>query len=83
MFHHSMVQNEKKIVCQSTHGLYKVNQENPMMIKFVRDEITLKTILLKCDPMVFTNTLVCLLHQCLHTNSVLMKHKDAPKLNNV
>jgi hypothetical protein len=71
-------------VCQSIScGLYKVNQDNPMMIMFVRDEITLKTTLLKCDSMIITNTLVYLLHQCFHTNSLLMKHRDAPKSNNV
>ncbi len=35
-----------------------MNQDNPMMIGFVRDEMTLKTTLLKCDPMVISNVLV-------------------------
>jgi hypothetical protein len=43
---------------QSNHGWCKVNQDNPMMIGFVRDEMTLKTTLLKCDPMVISNVLV-------------------------
>lgn len=60
-----------------------MNQNNPMMIMFVKDENALKTTLLKCDPMVITNTLICLLHQCFHNNSLLMKHRYAPKLNNV
>ncbi len=35
-----------------------MNHDNPMMIGFVRDETTLKIILLLCDPIVIFNTLV-------------------------
>jgi hypothetical protein len=35
-----------------------MNHDNPMMIRFVRDEMTLKTILLLCDPIVTVNALV-------------------------
>jgi len=35
-----------------------VSQDNPMMIGFVRDEVTLKTTLLECDAMVISNVLV-------------------------
>jgi hypothetical protein len=35
-----------------------MSHDNPMMIRFVRDEMTLKTTLLLCDPIVTINTLV-------------------------
>jgi hypothetical protein len=35
-----------------------MNHDNPMMIGFVRDEMTLKTTLLMCDPIVTVNALV-------------------------
>ncbi len=45
-------------IFQSTWGLCKMSHDNPMMIGFVRDEMTLKTTLLLCDPIVTVNTLV-------------------------
>jgi hypothetical protein len=35
-----------------------MSQDNPMMIGFFKDEMTLNTTLLKCDPMVISNALV-------------------------
>jgi hypothetical protein len=35
-----------------------MSQDNPTMIRSVEDEMTLKTILLICDPMVISNALV-------------------------
>ncbi len=39
-------------ICQSIWGLCKTNQDNPMMIGFLKDEMTLKTTLLVWKPMV-------------------------------
>jgi hypothetical protein len=38
--------------------LCKMNYDNPMMIRLVRGETTLKTILLLCDPIIIVNALV-------------------------
>ncbi len=35
-----------------------MNQDNPMMIGFVEDEMILRTILLECNSMVISNALV-------------------------
>jgi hypothetical protein len=35
-----------------------MSHDNPMMIRFVKDEMTLKTTLLLCDPIVTINVLV-------------------------
>jgi hypothetical protein len=35
-----------------------MNHDNPMMIRFIGNEMALKTILLLCDPVVTINTLV-------------------------
>jgi len=35
-----------------------MNQDNPMMIGFAEDEMTLRTILLECNLMVISNALV-------------------------
>ncbi len=35
-----------------------MNQDNPMMIGFVEDEMTLRIILLECNSMVISNALV-------------------------
>jgi hypothetical protein len=48
----------KLFISQSIHGLCKRKQDNPMMIEFVKDEITLKTTLLVCNPMIIFNALV-------------------------
>jgi hypothetical protein len=48
----------KLFICQSIHGLCKMSQDNPMMIRFFGDEMTLNMILLKCNPMVTSNALV-------------------------
>jgi hypothetical protein len=48
----------KLFIFQSIHGLCKRKQDNPMMIEFVKDEITLKTTLLVCNPMIIFNALV-------------------------
>jgi hypothetical protein len=48
----------KLLICQSTCGLSKKNQDNPMMIGFVGDEMTLKINFLVCNPMVIHNALV-------------------------
>jgi hypothetical protein len=48
----------KTFVCQSIDGLCKMNQDNPMMIGFVEDEMTLRTILVECNSMVISNALV-------------------------
>jgi hypothetical protein len=48
----------KLYVCHSICGLCKTSQYNPMMIGFVENEMTLKTILLICDAMVISNALV-------------------------
>jgi len=45
-------------VCQSIHGLCRINLDNWMMIGFVKDEMTLKTTLLVCDPIVISDALV-------------------------
>jgi len=34
-----------------------MSQDNPMMIGFFGDEMTLNTTLLECDPMLISNTL--------------------------
>jgi hypothetical protein len=40
-----------------------MSHDNPLMIGFVRDEMTLKTTLLLCDPIVIVNILVsCVTH---------------------
>jgi len=46
------------LVCQSIHGLCGTSQDNPMMIGFLGDEMTLKTTLLVWEPMVTSNGLV-------------------------
>ncbi len=48
----------KLLICQSTCRLCKTNQDNPMMIRFFGDEMTLKITLLVCNPMVIFNALV-------------------------
>jgi hypothetical protein len=48
----------KFYVCHSICGLCRTGQYKPMMIGFVENEMTLKTILLVCDPMVISNALV-------------------------
>jgi hypothetical protein len=48
----------KLFISQSIHGLCKRKQDNPMMIEFVKDEITLKTTLFVCNPMIIFNALV-------------------------
>jgi hypothetical protein len=35
-----------------------MNHDNPMMIGFVKDDMTLKTTLLLCDPIIIVNALV-------------------------
>ncbi len=78
-----------------------------MMVGFAREEMTLKTTLLVCDPMVISNSLVsCIIgfekrfrpsitsttidvvfftkgNLSCHTNSLSMKHVNAPKSSNV
>jgi hypothetical protein len=80
-----------------------MSHDNPMIIRFVGDEMTLKIILLLCDPIITENALVsCITSSekrfqplitsiatsvvfstntklCCHTNSLLMKHVDAPE----
>jgi len=80
-----------------------MSHDNPMIIRFIEDEMTLKTILLLCDPIVIVNALVSCITSpkkrfqpsitstatsvvfstntrlCCHTNSLLMKHVDAPE----
>jgi hypothetical protein len=46
------------LVFQSIRRLCKMNHDNPMMIMFVKDEMTLNTTLLLCDPIVTTKALV-------------------------
>jgi hypothetical protein len=48
----------KTLCMQSTCALCKVSQNNAMMPRFFGDEMTLKTILLMCDPIVISNALV-------------------------
>jgi hypothetical protein len=84
-----------------------MSQNNPMMVGFAREEMTLKTTLLVCDPMVISNSLVsCIIgfekrfrpsitsttidvvfftkgNLSCHTNSLSMKHVNAPKSSNV
>jgi len=93
-------------ICQSTRGLCKMSQDNPMMIGFFGDKMTLNTTLIKCDLMVISNALVpCVIgHEeilqmsvtstpidvifftkanlCYCTNSLSIKHANAPKSNN-
>jgi hypothetical protein len=42
----------------SIYGLCRTSQYNPMMTGFVENEMTLKIILLICDPIVISNALV-------------------------
>jgi hypothetical protein len=42
----------KLFMSQSIHKLCRMKQDNPMTVDFVRDEMTLKTILLVCDAMI-------------------------------
>jgi hypothetical protein len=46
------------LVFQSIQGLCKFNYDNPMMIGLIKGEMTLKPILLMCDPIVIINVLV-------------------------
>jgi len=48
----------KLLICQSSHGLCKTKQDNTMMTRFFRNEMTLKTTLLVWEPMVTYNGLV-------------------------
>jgi hypothetical protein len=48
----------KFFICQSTHGLDRVNQNNPMMTWFLKDEMTLNTTLLVWKPMVTSNAFI-------------------------
>jgi hypothetical protein len=43
------------LICQSTYGLCRTSQDNPMMTWFLRDEMTLKITLLVWEPMVTLN----------------------------
>ncbi len=45
-------------VWQSPHGLCKTSQDNPKMIMFSKDEMTLKTTLLMCKLTITSNALV-------------------------
>jgi len=45
-----------------------MNHDNPMMIRFVKDEITLKITLLLCDPIITINALVSCI-RCLKKGS--------------
>jgi extradiol dioxygenase family protein len=47
----------KFLIFQSTQGLCKMSHDNQMMIRFVGDEMTLKTTLFLCDPIVSVNAL--------------------------
>jgi hypothetical protein len=48
-----------KIPCLPIHSRIMQNEhDNPMLIRFVGDEMTLKIILLLCDPIVTVNILV-------------------------
>ncbi len=97
----------RHFIFQSIWRLCKMSHDNPMMIGFVGDEMTLKTTLLLCDPIIIINVLVsCVIsfeerlwpsitsttngvifstnaRLCCHTNSLLMKHVDAPKSKSV
>jgi hypothetical protein len=57
------------IVFQSIQGLCKMSHDNLMIIVFVEDEMTLKTTLLLCDPIVTINALS-------HALQVLKKKSD-------
>jgi hypothetical protein len=46
------------LLFQSICRLCKMNHNNPMLMGFVGNEMTLKAILLQCDPMVISNALV-------------------------
>ncbi len=48
----------KLFISQSIRKLCRMKQDNPTMIDFVKDEMTLKTTLLVCDPMIISNALV-------------------------
>jgi hypothetical protein len=93
----------KLLVFQSTQGLCKMSHDNPMIIGLARDEMTLNTTLLLCDPIVTVNALVSCVTSlkerfqplitltttndvfstntklCCCTNSLSMKHANAPK----
>ncbi len=45
------------LIFRSIRGLCKMSHDNPMMIRFVGDEMTLKTTLLLYDPIVTVNVL--------------------------
>ncbi len=84
-----------------------MNHDNPMMIRFVGDEMTLKKTLLLCDPIIIINALISCAtgleerfrplitliitnvtfsinaKLCCHTNSLSMKHVNAPKSRSV
>ncbi len=46
------------LICQSNGGLCRTIQHNPMITRFFGDEMTLKTTLLMCEPMVTFDALV-------------------------
>lgn len=48
----------KLFISQSIHRLCRMKQDNPMMIDFVTNEMTLKRTLVVCDPMIIFNALV-------------------------
>jgi hypothetical protein len=48
----------KFFICQSNGGLCRTSQDNPMMTKKFRNEMTLKTTLLMCEEMVTSDALV-------------------------
>ncbi len=45
-------------IFQSIQGLCKMSHDNPMMIKFIKDKMTLKTFFLLYDPIITINVLV-------------------------
>ncbi len=52
------VWKQRFFICQSIGGLCQTNQDNPMMTRFLREKMTLKTTLLVWEPMVTSNVLV-------------------------
>jgi hypothetical protein len=54
----------QNLCMQSTCALCKASQNNTMMTRFFGDEMTLKTILLMCDPIVTSNALECFSFMC-------------------
>jgi hypothetical protein len=84
-----------------------MSHDNPMMIRFVRNEMTLKTTLLLCDPIITINVLVSHVtglkerfrpsiisiatsvtfsttaKLCCCTNTLSLKHVDAPESRSV